>query len=210
MDVSSKAELAVLIFAKAPVPGEVKTRLAAAIGAERAAALYARLARRTLEIALAANVGSVVLCCAPDCSHPFFQNLANELGITLEPQRGADLGERMYAAMELAMHRAQASLVIGTDCPFIDAGYLRTGAAVLGEGDVPVVIGPANDGGYVLIGASRLSSRLFENLPWGADRVLSLTRQRLQALGWGWRELPSLTDIDRPQDLALLSAEFLE
>jgi len=210
VDVSSKAELAILIFAKAPVPGKVKTRLAAAIGAERAAALHARLARRTLQTALAANIGSVVLCCAPDCSHSFFQNLADEFGVNLEVQRGADLGERMYAAMDLAMQNARASLLIGTDCPFIDEGYLRAAATVLAVGEVPVVIGPANDGGYVLIGASKLSSRLFENLPWGKDRVLALTRQRLQTLGWEWRELPPLADIDRPQDLALLSAELLD
>jgi hypothetical protein len=210
MDVSSKAELGIRVFAKAPVPGEVKTRLTAAIGAGRAAALHARLARHTLETALAARIGSVVLCCAPDCSHAFFQNLADELGVNLEPQRGADLGERMYAAMESAMQTAQASLVIGTDCPFIDTGYLHAAGAVLGDGDVPVVIGPANDGGYVLIGASKVCRRLFENIPWGTDRVLPLTRQRLRALGWGWRELPPLTDIDRPQDLALLPAELLD
>jgi len=210
VDVSSKTELAILIFAKAPVPGEVKTRLAAAIGADRAAAVHARLARRTLETALAANIGSVVLYCAPDCRHPYFHSLANEMGVNLEPQRGADLGERMHAAMELAMQSAQASLVIGTDCPFIDTAYLRAAAEVLGDSDVPVVIGPANDGGYVLIGASKLSSRLFESLPWGSDRVLRLTRQRLQALGWGWRELPPLSDIDRPQDLASLPADLLD
>lgn len=160
--------------------------------------------QRALAVAVGANIGPVTLYCAPDTAHPRFEQLATRHGVTLTAQTGADLGERMHAALTAGLKIRPASLVIGTDCPFLDAPYLTEAASVLCEQAAPVVIGPAVDGGYVLFGATRLDPSLFHAVPWGGAEVLAETRRRLRALCWDWRELTPLNDIDRPEDLALL------
>lgn len=197
-------DVQVLVFARAPVPGRVKTRLAVAIGDQRAAALQAELLTRAVATAVDARVGPVTLCCLPDPAHACFKRAAADHGVALATQTGDDLGERMYRSLSAALAHSAAVMVIGCDCPFIDAGYLRQAAALLAREDVPVVIGPAVDGGYVLLGVSRLDASLFGDMPWGSDQVLATTRERLRTLGWPWRELPPLNDIDRPEDLSLL------
>lgn len=200
---------AILLFAKAPVAGKVKTRLIAALGAENAAALHRRLTEHALKTALGANLGPVILFCAPDTRHAFFRQLKFDSGVPLRSQRGADLGERMYHAMSSALSRHRAALLFGSDCPAIDGAYLRRAADALTSGGAPVVLGPAADGGYVLVGATRLDRRLFDGVPWGSGQVLHLTRERLRALGWRWRELGPLEDVDRPEDLARLDSALL-
>lgn len=191
----------VLVFAKAPVPGTVNTRLAPVLGADGAAELHRRLTRQSVATALRAGVGPVTLCCAPDTGHPFFRRLERRLGVSLQPQRGADLGERMADALDRALKRRRAAILIGADCPELDADYLRSAARLLTREALPVVLGPALDGGYVLIGASRMDPSLFQGVPWGEAGVLSATRARLRALGWAFGELAVLADIDRPEDL---------
>ncbi|HEX9584004.1 MAG TPA: TIGR04282 family arsenosugar biosynthesis glycosyltransferase [Gammaproteobacteria bacterium] len=204
MSANNGFDVHVLVFARAPVPGKVKTRLAVAIGDDRAAALHADLLQRAVATAVAAGLGPVTLCCTPDVNHPCFEQAASAYGIALTNQEGADLGERMYGSLTTALAGAAAAIVIGCDCPFIDTTYLGEAAAFLAGRHTQVVIGPAVDGGYVLLGASRLHPSLFEDVPWGRDRVLAVTRNRLEALGWSWRELAPLHDIDRPEDIALL------
>ena len=197
------------MFARAPVAGKVKTRLIPTLGGEGAAALHRRLTRRTLTAAVRSKVGPVTLFCSPDTRHGFFRGLKGELSVSLRSQRGADLGERMHHAMAFALSSHTAALLIGSDCPGIDPGYLRQAAISLNSGDDPVVLGPARDGGYVLIGARRLDRRIFHAVPWGTGQVLEVTRARLRGLGWGWRELAPLEDVDRPQDLARLDPGLL-
>ncbi len=199
---------AILVFARAPVAGKVKTRLIPALGEEGAAALHQRLTRRALAAALGSKLGPVTLFCAPGTRHGFFREIKGELGIPLRAQRGADLGERMLHALAFALSSHTAALLIGSDCPGIDPRYLRQAAVSLNSESDPVVLGPARDGGYVLIGARRLHRRMFHRVPWGTGRVLEVTRLRLRELGWGWNELAPLEDIDRPQDLARLDPEL--
>lgn len=206
MSADKEFDVQILVFARAPVPGKVKTRLATAIGDERAAELHADFLDRAIATAVDANLGPVTLCCSPDATHPCFERAAITYGIRLATQQGADLGERMYRSLTTALTGAAAAIVIGSDCPFVDTTYLRQAAALLAGREAPVVIGPAVDGGYVLLGASRLHSSLFADVPWGGPRVLAVTRDRLRALDWPWRELSPLHDIDRPEDLALLKA----
>ncbi|WP_461482127.1 TIGR04282 family arsenosugar biosynthesis glycosyltransferase, partial [Porticoccus sp.] len=117
--------------------------------------------------------------------------------------RGGGLGERMaFAFADRLQHHAKVVL-IGSDCPAIDADYVR--AALLALDEVPAVLGPAADGGYVLIGLTAAAPALFADVPWGTGAVLSVTRQRLVALRWSWRELDILPDIDRPGDLRHLA-----
>ena len=194
----------VLVFAKAPVAGQVKTRLAGAIGADAAAELYRRLAWRTLRVACAVAPQAVELWCAPDTTHGFFVQCTREFGVTVHPQVGEDLGSRMALALEQALGRADRAVLIGTDCPDYDACYLRSAFSSLCAGR-DVVLGPAQDGGYALIGMSSLWAEVFRDIPWGSSGVLAQTRRRLAALGLDWHELPWVRDIDRPEDVSALA-----
>jgi rSAM/selenodomain-associated transferase 1 len=189
----------IAVFAKAPVPGEVKTRLAPALGAQGAARLHERLVEHAIATALEARLGPVSLWCAPDESHPFFRRCAQRHGVALRCQHGRDLGERMHHAF---VGSAAPLLVVGSDCPALDAGELRAAAEALRTHDAVFI--PAEDGGYVLVGLSRPDARLFDGLAWGTDSVMARTRERLRAAGLRWHERPTLWDVDRPDDYARL------
>ena len=195
------------MFAKAPVPGEVKTRLAAILGAYGAAALHSGLVRHALATALAVRAGEVELCCAPDTSHPFFARCAAQFGVPLAPQRGADLGSRMREAIERALASGAVSIVIGCDCAALKAVHLRAAADALARHDAVII--PAEDGGYVLIGLAVAIPAIFEGIDWGTPAVLRQTRERLGASKVTFVELPALWDVDRPEDYARLQSEGL-
>jgi uncharacterized protein len=186
-----------IVFAKAPVPGAAKTRLIAALGADGAARLHARLVERALETACAAHLGPVELCCAPDRAHPFFAACAAPFGAALTDQGTGDLGERMHRALAAGL----PAVLIGADCPAMTPEYLRDGAGALAAG-YDVVLGPAEDGGYVLIGANRTRPDAFARIGWGGPDVMAEQRARLREGGWRWSELAPLWDVDRPEDLA--------
>lgn len=196
-----------LIFTKAPRPGEVKTRLIPALGAEGAARLQATLTRRFVEAVTQARVCPVELWVAPDASHPLFLELARRHGLALYPQHGADLGERMLHACRQAATRGDPLLLAGTDCPGLTPALLLRALRALQGHDA--VLNPAVDGGYVLLGLRHVEPALFRDMPWGSDQVAELTRERLRHLRRGWLELPPLGDIDRPEDLSLLDTEIL-
>ncbi|MET0082852.1 MAG: TIGR04282 family arsenosugar biosynthesis glycosyltransferase [Sedimenticola sp.] len=189
-----------LIFAKAPVAGLAKTRLAPLLGHEGAADLYARLLSDTVTKFTRQADLPVECWCAPDTDHPLFDAFSREHGIDLKVQQGADLGERMAFAAADALVSSDAVVLIGGDCPQLSVNHLRQTLQWLHQG-ADAVLGPAEDGGYVLLGLKRFDNALFREIPWGGSRVLELTRQRLDALGWCWRELDTLWDIDRPEDL---------
>lgn len=194
----------ILVFAKAPTPGRVKSRLTPALGAQAAADLHRRLVVRTLRTAVAAAVGPVELCCAPDAQDAFFANCARQFDLGLRDQGAGDLGIRMARALEIALADGYPALLIGSDCPALTVEYLRAAATACG-GANHAVLGPAEDGGYVLIGLARSPSvQLFENIAWGTATVMQETRRRLARLGWRWIELATLWDVDRPEDLPRL------
>ena len=195
------------VFAKAPVAGEVKTRLTGILGAEGAAALHAGLVRHALATAVGAAVGPVELHCAPDAQHEFFAVCARRFGVELVAQEGLDLGERMRRAFDRGFASGAALVVIGSDCPALRAGTLREVANALRS--VPAVIIPAEDGGYVLIGLSAPVAGLFADVAWGTGAVLRQTRARLAEMKVPCTELPALWDVDRPEDYARLAAEGL-
>jgi rSAM/selenodomain-associated transferase 1 len=118
-------------------------------------------------------------------------------------QRGADLGARMHHAFVRGLRRAPRVVLIGGDCPALRPAHLRRAARWL-AGGAQAVLGPVEDGGYALIALRRTAQRLFEGIDWGGERVMAQTRERLGALGWRWRELPQLWDVDRPEDVARL------
>jgi hypothetical protein len=195
---------AVAVFARAPVPGEAKTRLIPSLGAAGAARLQAAFIRRALRTATDAALGPVSLWCAPDCTHPAFTACRDEFAVPLVPQHGTDLGARMLHAFTVLCPR-QPVLLVGTDCPALGVGALHAAAAVLREGDDAVFIA-AEDGGYVLIGLARPLAPVFDDIAWGSDRVMAQSRDRLRAAGVRWRELAPSWDVDTPEDLARLRA----
>lgn len=191
-----------LIFSKAPIVGTVKTRLIPVLGAVGAANLQRRLTQRLVAAVSAAALCPLELWVTPDVRHPFFQQLASRYAVRLQQQNGENLGERMAHASQTALTCAESVLLIGTDCPLLDPDWIAQALQSLSRYDA--VLGPAEDGGYVLIGLKRPHAALFQAMPWGSDVVAELTRQRLRAAGWRWLELPCLWDVDRPEDLPRL------
>lgn len=178
----------IIVFAKAPVPGAAKTRLIPALGAWGAARLHTRLVRHAVRTALASGCGPVEV--HGTARHSFFRSL----NIRFRLQRGRDLGERMHHALS----RNPGAILIGTDCPALTAADLRRAARLL-RGAAEVVIAPAEDGGYALIGARRIPADIFREIAWGTSSVYEETVKRLKA--HRWRALRTLWDVDRPEDL---------
>ena len=205
MPAAKTSPIAVAILAKAPVPGVAKTRLIPTIGAHAAAVLQDRLTEHAVATVLAAAVGPVTLWCAPDPSHPSFRDLVTRHAVTLKRQPAGDLGARMLAAMAAC---GRPTIVIGTDCPAFTAEHLRAAAHALRDADVVLI--PAEDGGYVLIGARVAHSQLFSGIAWGTASVIAETRARLAALGLKAVELPALWDLDTEADLTRFETMFPE
>jgi len=137
---------------------------------------------------------------AGDPAHPALRQARAPGGARPRRQVGADLGERMHHALGTALARAPRAVLVGSDCPALDAAYIEEAFTALATADL--VLGPALDGGYVLIGARRLDRRLFDGVPWGTGEVLAQTLARAAALHWEVALLAPLRDIDRPEDLA--------
>jgi rSAM/selenodomain-associated transferase 1 len=198
--------VAIAVLAKAPLPGFAKTRLVSVLGQGGAAALQARLIERAVETALAAGTGPATLWVTPDESHDIFQILHKRAGIALDRQPDGDLGARMLAAIEAAQGPV---LVIGTDCPALTTEHLQDAADIL-RGGTDVVIFPALDGGYVLIGMRKPKPELFTDMSWSTAGVMAETRRRLTQLGLSSQEPVTLWDVDRPPDLDRLRAVGLQ
>ncbi len=199
--------LGLLIFARAPVAGEAKTRLIPVLGAQGAARLYERMLEHTLRTATRAGIGQVELWCTPHSQCQPFTKYRDELGVVLRIQRGADLGERMDCAVSDGLQRYSAVIVLGSDCVAMDERYLAAAASGLARADV--VLGPAADGGYVLLGMRRHYPALFSGIPWGSSRVLDLSLSILGKKAIRYVLLERLADIDRPEDLASLPSPWL-
>ena len=197
-----------VVFARAPVPGATKTRLIPLLGAERAATLQQMLIERALTTAREAAIGKVELWCTPSALDPLWTLCARHHGVDAVSQCEGDLGARMQHAAAASLAAASRVIIIGTDCPALTAADLRRAAEMLDARHDAVLI-PAEDGGYVLIGLKWWNPRLFSDIAWGSDRVLTTTRARLAQLHWRWHELPASWDVDRPPDFARLRASGL-
>jgi rSAM/selenodomain-associated transferase 1 len=204
----TRPEAALVIFARAPEPGRVKTRLVPLLGEKGAARLHARLVERTLKTALAAGFGSVDLYCSPTVKNSFFTKIKERFDVSLRSQGGGDIGDRMHRAFKRVLRRHPYAVLIGSDCPALKPADLRAAARALREG-ADAVLAPAEDGGYPLIGLRRVSRRLFDGIAWGSPQVLAQTRRRLKALRWRWRELRTVWDVDRPEDVTRLNRSGL-
>ena len=196
----------IVIFAKAPIPGFCKTRLIGTLGAQGAADLAAKMLCRTIEIAMQADIGPVELCVAPEPEHPSLRALLIAPEVVWSRQAEGDLGARMAAAVLRTLALDENVLCIGTDCLALEVTHLREAARALRQ--APVVIAPALDGGYVLLGLSQFDASIFQDMVWSTDVVFQETMQRIKRLGWRATQLETLRDIDEPADLAFLPNEF--
>lgn len=191
----------VVVFARAPERGRVKTRLAAEVGDDAALALYDWLARRVVR-ALAAEPRrwDLRVAATPEVD-PVARWMPEADDVT--PQRGEDLGARMGDALETALAQGyRRVVVVGTDS--LDADARRVAEALDALDEAPAVLGPALDGGYYLLGATR-PLPVFGAMPWGTDAVAERTRERLRRSGIAWREVAPGRDVDTRADLVALA-----
>ena len=198
------ADATVIVFARAPLPGRAKTRLAPKLGPWGAARLQARLTERAVRTALASRCGPVELHATPRARHPFFLKERRRLGITLREQSGSDLGERMHRALAAALRRRRYAILIGVDAPVLRAADLRRALRLLRSG-CDTVLAPAEDGGYALIACRRARRPVFEHIEWGGNEVYPRTVERLSRLQLRWRALRTVWDVDRPADVERLA-----
>lgn len=189
----------VLVFSRAPVAGEVKTRLVPYIDKHAAADLQRELVHDRLEMLIASKLSEVQLWCSPDTSHPFFSECAERYGITLKAQSGSDLGERMSNASRELLQDYNKVVIIGTDAPALGSDMIDQAIGELDNHDAVFV--PAEDGGYVLIGMTTHHDALLADISWGTGRVLQQTINNLEQLGLRYSLLEQCWDIDRPEDL---------
>lgn len=202
-----------IVFARFPEAGQTKTRLIPALGAERAARLQEALTRRTLEVAR--ELRRLRSChLEVRFSGGDMAQMSRLFGTEwqLAPQQGADLGERLEQAIDAAVRDgAKRVLVIGTDCPEIESTTLADALDALAHADV--VLGPALDGGYYLIGLNGNRPELLRGIDWGTDQVLRQTLERARQTRCTVHQLRPLSDVDYPEDLLVcrrLPAEFSE
>lgn len=173
------------IFAKAPVQGQVKTRLIPDLGEKAACDVYLDLLERTVSLAAQTSY-KTQLWCAPDQRHEYFQDQAKNNVVELHDQYGSGLGERMHCALKEGLESAEKVVLIGSDCPVFTVNYLAKAFDALTSSDV--VLGPAEDGGFVLVGCRKAQADMFHGVNWGdsyktkADEDLELAEKEITAL----------------------------
>jgi len=187
---------ALIIFTKNPEAGKVKTRLAATLGDKEALAIYRQLLSHTISATEYLPVDKFVFY----SNHIGQEDFWDSKHYYKEVQQGFDLGERMKNAFAATFQKGyDKTVIIGTDCPDLNAGIIMNAFAYLNSHDV--VIGPAEDGGYYLLGMKQLHSQLFEKITWSTSIVLDETVRKCAVLRLGYYLLPVLKDIDEEKDL---------
>lgn len=189
----------IVVLAKAPVAGQVKTRLIPALGPQGAADLARDMLHRTLEYALKSGIGTVELCASPARRDPAWSSASVPPSVQWSDQGAGDLGERMARVAQRRIAAGESILLIGTDCPELDVAYLRLAATALHQFDA--VMAPSFDGGYALLGLNQFHASIFTDIAWSTDAVASTTQHRLAQLAWQTHYLPIVHDIDDPEDL---------
>lgn len=189
---NTKRNNALIIFLRTPVLGKVKTRLAATLGERAALDIYKRLIEITLTQAKSSKFTSYLY---------FYPKIDSSLvpeGFLARKQDGGDLGEKMKRAFSETLDKHDRVIIIGTDCPYIRTDLIDEAFTSLRHSDV--VVGPANDGGYYLLGLGKLIPELFDNMPWSTENVLEETRRRIRNLDLSLTSLETLEDIDFKDD----------
>ena len=189
-------------FARSPILGGVKTRLTPVLSATQALSLHLKLLRHTTKRLLDSDLGAVELWFSDETDLQDISAFVDKGLYTVKFQSGENLGQRMCAAMLSGLKQADKVVLVGSDCPSIDSNYLM--AAIAGLDNRDIVLGPASDGGYVLIASKRCCPAIFLNINWGSECVLKQTINNIETMKWTYSLLDVLDDIDRPEDLTLL------
>ncbi len=193
-----RPEKTVLCFCKYPDPGVVKSRLAKTLGKGCAAAVYKAMAEHIVRT-VSAGDHALVLYCFPDIHHAFFKHCASKYNLPLYRQEGDHLGDRMFHAMDTHLRDGHPVILIGSDCPEVGIDYIDKAFHMLGAGN-DIVLGPARDGGYALIGATRIDRSVFGDISWSTDQVLEQTLSKIKELRWKSACLPEVRDMDTFSD----------
>lgn len=189
------------IFTKAPDIAPVKTRLSPSLSQKQRVDLYKKLVRHTLLTCKQFTDADIQLWVTPQAD-PFIEQVAEEFGASIQLQSGKDLGARMHHALKHGLRQFDRVILMGCDCPFITIEHLRCADLQLRQNITDCVIGPAADGGYVLIGNNlELPFSVFENVCWSTSTVLEHTLMNLKNAGLKTYLLETLRDIDTPGDL---------
>jgi rSAM/selenodomain-associated transferase 1 len=205
---------ALVIFAKAPIPGKVKTRLCPPLTPDEAATLHGSfvldmLERTTLAAAKLQLPFHRYLACAPSSELVFFKIMEERQSVSLLDQIGEDLGQRMHrASVDLFAKGYKQVIIVGADVPTLPLSVYQDALAILDRSDL--VLGPALDGGYYLIGLKRPAEQLFTGVPWSTDQVLAVTQQKAKTLGLTVELTTAWRDVDTIADLHSLIAECQE
>ena len=194
------------VLARAPAVGRVKTRLIPRLGAERATELQVRMAHHTLATLALARVGPVELWCAADGDMSLFEACRRKLGVRLRMQPEGDLGQRMSAISTDVLARADAVIMVGGDVPSMTPSDVIEARQALADG-CDAALGPAEDGGYYLLGLRKHDYAVFAGIDWGTPQVLMQTRVRMLGLGWRTHDLSVRWDVDSPADYDRLAAD---
>ncbi len=195
-----KRSKVIIIFAKEPVPGRVKTRLAEEVGAETAARLYETFVEKTLQLCAELEGVDRILFYDPPESHAYFSDLGSKWDIEIRAQHGESLGDRMRAAFRMVFDLGyKCAAIVGTDSPTLPLPYLEKIFELCDQ--TGFVLGPATDGGYYAIALSSPEDALFTDIPWSTSQVLPATLLKAKQLGRPYVLLPPWSDIDRLSDL---------
>jgi rSAM/selenodomain-associated transferase 1 len=187
-----------IVFCKAPVPGQVKTRLSPELSSEQAAVAHRKLTQRLLDWLLQAALCPIQLWCSPNTEHAFFQQCVEDYGVTLYQQCDGDLGVKMDHALQSSLKHFDRALLIGCDCPSLSEADIQQALADLKHYDV--VLSPAEDGGYVMIGCDYPQPMLFNDITWGSNQVLSATLDRVETLDLRYKLTELQWDVDTFSD----------
>lgn len=197
----------IVILCKAPIAGSVKTRLVPPLTDDEAMRFHTELAARVISMTQASNLAPVRLWGAPDLTHPFFTEISDPGVTETRIQEGVDLGERMHFGITQALAEpgVKSAILIGTDCVNLDEAYLNSALEALNASDA--CLGPAEDGGYGLIGLRKTEPRVFAGMAWGTDSVCAETAKAMNLCFDQWQLLSLLWDVDRPEDLERYNAQ---
>lgn len=180
--------------------GQVKTRLHQMLGIDGALALHTSLIEYIWQKLGRQAAMTAEMWVSEPGAETYFNELCGAENVRL--QQGRDLGARMQHAAETALAASGAVVIVGADCPSVDVDYVQQALSALEQPQVDVVLGPAEDGGYVLLALKQpVPDCLFRDIDWGSDRVLAQSRAALRGNQLGWHELPPRWDVDRPEDV---------
>ena len=198
-----KKENIILCFCKHPEPGIVKSRLAKDIGNEHSAEIYKLLLDETLK-SISNFKAKTYLYCYPDIDHPILRQHKDKYKLSLEKQCEGDLGMKMFHAITNHLSKNSNVVLIGSDCLEINASYIQKAFELLNSG-YEIVLGPAIDGGYALIGANNINELIFQDIAWSTSKVLKQTQKKINNLDWKYSCLDKVRDLDTLEDFQYFS-----